>query len=77
MVSEIITTLTEAFTPESGVTISSLDEENFSSPMVPSMREVGKIISCTAQATSLITSVETGQGNIVKESTKAESKPSS
>jgi len=74
---EIITTQTEASTPESGITTSTLEEENFNSPMEPSMREIGKIISCTAQVSLLTISAEDGQGSIVKEYTKVESKLSS
>jgi hypothetical protein len=57
---EIITTLMEASTRDSGITISTLEEENFNSLMEPSMKEIGKIISCTAPVSSLITLAENG-----------------
>ena len=74
MVLEITTTPTEASTRESGITISTLEEENFNSLMEPSTREIGKIISCTVQVSSLITSAENGQGSTVKAYTRVGSK---
>lgn len=71
---EITTILMEVSIPESGIAISMLDVEDFSLQMELYMREAGKIISCTVQASSQITWGGNGSGSIERASTRAESK---